>query len=249
MAIPSGMLAPNGNRQTVVLPAIQATTRPAGSLLKASPGYDSIRPGKNRFQGKGPSGGFREMEYAEDVGGTGAALAIVPGETSQLAASEWVSSDDPYASAGAMVVSDRGRAQEPSFAMRLHEAYSVLPDMGDRHPGRPRTLATWLVNPISMFRRDYREHPAITLLATGGLVYILNILARDIESGYRRRSSGGGVATDVSAAPASAVAGTGNVAADTIDEIGKTGDRVIREIEKTGESVVSTIRDTAKDVT
>ena len=244
--IPQGMLAPSGYVQTNVQPVVQSTTRPAGTLIQPSPGYDSVRRGKNRFQGKGPTGGFRTMEFAEDVGGTGAALSVIPGNTSGITASEWIEPGGQASEEGAMIIADRGHPQDEGFARMLHEAYGTIPDMGDRSPDRPRSRGIW-INPISAFRQEYRESPAITVAASIALVLLVKMVATDLERQYRSRS-GGGLASEATAVPASGAATAGDVTADTIDKIGKAGDDVVNKIEEAGNAAVGAIEDAGREV-
>ena len=234
------MLAPSGYVDTLVNPDVQATTRPAGTLLQPSPGFDTIRRGKNRFQGRGPSGGFRQMEYAEDVGGTGAALAVTPGDTASVEASEWLPEE------GEFLISDRGEVQEPGSATALHEAYNTVPDMGDRHPDRPLSKSRWLYNPMGVLREDYRRSPAMTVVGVGALLALLNVVLRDLEREYGR-ARGRGVTGAVAAAPTAAVSTGGDVAESSVKEISDTAEEAARKIQQVTEESVGAIKSAADD--
>lgn len=228
--IPSGMLAPSGYQQTPVNPVVQSTTRPPGSLLPSSPGYDSVREGKTVFQGQGPTGGFKPLEFAEDVGASGAAISITPGDTTQIESSSWLPDESGEIEEGSMIVSDRNPVKR--IAHRLHEGNFTIPDMGDRHPGRPNTMA-WLKNPISMFDKDYRERPIFTVIAASALVGLTYIIGNDLEREYKSRR-GRGVASAVGAAPEAGAATSG-------DEV----DRATRKVTDTVNDAVKVITDAA----
>lgn len=246
--LPQGMIAPSGYYQDAVDPVVQSTVRPFGTLLKPSPGYDSVRVGKNRFQGKGPTGGFRMMEFAEDVGGTGAALAVIPGDTTQLEASEWLPEDpDSLPDEGRMIIADRGKqpAETSGFAQELHEAYDTIPDMGDRHPARPLSKSKWLVNPVGMFRADYRESPAITVAATGVLICLITYISNDLEKNFRARRRGGGVASTAAATEVAPVETATDSANKAVETVSKATDEAVNQIGNATEDAVKKISDAA----
>lgn len=246
--VAQGMAYPSGLAQTAVDPVVQSTTRPAGSLLKSSPGYDSIRVGKNRFQGKGPTGGFRMQRFAEDIGGTGAALAVVPGDTSQNDVTEWLPEDQDSLEEGDMVIADRthGGAVGNDIARALHEARGVLPDMGDREVTRPLSRSKWLQNPVDLFRADLKESPAITVATTAGLIMLITYLARDAERQYRNRGGGRGNVTDTTVAAAGTPVGTaGDAAQDGVKAISDAANDAVKVIGDATKEAVSAVKDTA----
>jgi hypothetical protein len=246
--VPQGMLAPSGYVNTFVNPNVQETTRPAGTLLAPSPGYDSVRRGKNRFQGKGPTGGFREMEFAEDVGGSGAILAVVPGDTDSIEASEWLAESEDSLE-GSMVISDRGQSQEPGYAKVLHEAYDIIPEMGDRGKDRKRSVAQSLLkNPITSWRGGQHESAAVEVGAWAVVFALLRLFAVDAERAwYRRRPSG--PAQAVTSVPAAAAAGSGDAASDAINKIGKAADDAVEKISGATDTAVTKIESAAKTTT
>jgi hypothetical protein len=242
--VPQGMLAPSGYAQDVsVNPVVQSTTRPAGTLLRPSPGFDSVRVGKNRFQGKGPTGGFRQFEFAEDIGGSGAALAVQPGDTSSIAATEWLPESLEQIDPGTLIIADRN--YEIASAARQHEGHHTMPDMGDRSPGRP--LSRMLFNPIKVFREDYQENPVVTVLASAGIVLLAFMVGNDVERQYRSRR-GGGIASEVTAVPAAGAAATGDTTADVVDKIGEAGDKAVEAIEGAANNAVEAITSTGESV-
>lgn len=243
--IPQGMLAPSGLRQTHVNPNVQATTRPAGTLLLPSPGYDSIRRGKNRFQGKGPSGGFREQTFAEEIGGSGSALSVVPGSTTSDQVSEWLPESPDTIAEGSVIVADRGSAQEPSYATRIHEGLNTIPDMGDRNAARALSKSKWLHNPVGMFREDYRKDPVLTVVIAVALLAGFRVVAGDLEREYRSYR-GRGVATAATAGPAAVASTTGKETADAANAVGEAADRAVAKIEQATNDAVTAIEDTAK---
>lgn len=242
--VAQGMLAPSGYLDTAPDPVVQSTVRPYGTLLKSSPGYASIRQGKNRFQGRGPTGGFRPWQFAEDVGGTGAALAVIPGDTSLDEVTEWLPEDTDSMPEGAMIISDR--TQSEGFATELHEAEAIIPDMGDRHPARPLSKSRWLVNPVGMFRADLRENPSMTILASLGFVGLVTYIANDLERQYRSRR-GSSITTAATAAPAAAVATTGDAAEDSVKKVSDAADAAVDSIRSATNEAVDTIKSTAND--
>lgn len=242
--LPQGMLAPSGFVDTPVDPNVQATTRPAGTLLAPSPGYDSVRVGKNRFQGKGPTGGFRRMEFAEDVGGSGAALAVVPGETSLVDASEWLPEPDDAAE-GSVIISDR--ALVSGSAVVLHGGQNTIPDMGDRHPSRPFSR-NWFrnLNPATALREEYRENPAIAVTMGVALVYLAYLVGQEFERNYR---SPRGIGTAATSVPSAGARTAGETTGDAVDKIGEAADKAVDKISQAAESAVSTIENAAKSAT
>lgn len=245
--IPQGMLAPSGLEPTVVNPNAQMTTRPFGTLLPPSPGYDSVRAGKNIFQRGVPSGGFRPMTFAEDVGGTGAAISITPGDTTAEEVTEWLPESPDSLPNGAMVISDR--VAEPGFASNLHEGYNTIPDMGDRTAARPlsRGLAG-LRNPVALIRKDWAEDPAITLLGCSMIVILIAMIENDLKRAYRS-NRGRGLASSATAVPAAGAETAGNVTAEAMDDIGKAADTAIEKIEQATDTAVSAIKDAGNTVT
>jgi hypothetical protein len=239
--VAQGMLAPSGLDPTVVNPNVQMTTRPYGSLLVPSPGYNTIRAGKNIFQRGVPSGGFRPMAFAEDVGGTGTALSVIPGDTTFEEVTEWLpESPDSLGMTGDMIISDRD-PHSLGFASGLHEAYDSIPDMGDRTRGRPLSRASFeLQNPVRMLREDWAQDPAITLLGCVGLIFLVGILESDFKRVYRG-NRGRGVASEATAVPASGAQVSGDVSAEALDKIGNAADAAIDKITNATDSAVDAI--------
>lgn len=237
--IPSGMLAPSGYEDTPVDPAIQSTTRPPGSLLASSPGFETIREGKNIFQagGKGTTGGFRPNETAEDIGGSGAALSVIPGDVSRIEAVDWLPDDEGDIDEGTVIVADRGKTKR--FAHILHESERVLPDMGDRSPGRPRSRS-FLFNPIDVFREDYKENRVVAVLAATGIVVLAYMIGDDLEREYKSRKGKGVVGSAEAVPPATAATG-GDVIDKAGDAIGKVVDGALESITKATDSAVGVI--------
>lgn len=244
--VPQGMLAPSGYTQGVVNPVVQSTTRPPGTLLMPSPGYDSIRQGKNRFQGRGHTGGFRPQLFAEDIGGSGAALAVIPGDTTAIEASEWLPESEDSLAEGSVIISDRQHVSDTSFATYLHQAYNTVADMGDRHPDRPLTKSRWLVNPLGVLREDYRRSPAMTVAGGVALVLVLNVVVRDLEGNYRRYR-GGGVASEVTGVPASGAQTAGDETANAVNQIGNAADSAVKKIGDAADQAVDAIKSTADE--
>lgn len=237
-AIPQGMLAPAGLSQTPVDPFVQDTTRPPGSLLAASPGYDSIRPGKNRFQGRGPTGGFRPMEFAEDIGGGGAALSVVPGDIGSIADTEWLPENEGEwgdIPEGSMIISDRGPLKRYSHI--LHEASHVVADMGDRTVGRPLTNSL-LRNPGQLISEDYRKNPILTVGMVVGGVTVAWLIGREFD---RNLKKGKGVTAEAESAPSAAVNTTDKEATGAIDTVGKAADAAIKSIEDAANKTINAL--------
>lgn len=243
MAIPAGMLAPAGLSDTAVNPAIQSTVRPPGTILHPSPGYDSVRIGKNRFQGRGPTGGFLPMEFAEDVGGSGAALSVIPGDTEQLAVTEWL----PEEQSQAVVIADR--KHNPGWARWLHDGMGTIPDMGDRKQSRPLSKA-WFhgLNPTNLLKEEYQQSPELAVAMGAGLVYVVYLLAQEFERQYKR-GRGGGLGSTAANVPASGARAVGDVTGDAVDKIGKAADDAVGAIEKATSDAVDKIESTVDKAT
>jgi len=183
------------------------------------------------------------MEFAEDVGGSGAALSVVPGDTSLIAVSEWLPESVDSMPEGSLLIADR--TLNPGNAGSQHEAQRVMPDMGDRSPGRP--LSRLLRNPTGMFREDYAENKVFTVLAAAGVVTLAYILGNDLERQYRSRR-GGGVASDVAAVPASGAAVAGTSVNDATSKISDAADDAVEAIGKAAEDAVDAVREAGKEV-
>lgn len=245
--IASGMLAPSGLAPTFIDPAVQSTARPPGVLLQPSPGYDSVREGKNRFQGKGPTGGFRHLEFAEDVGGTGAALSVIPGQTTAIEASEWLPESPDQLPEGSVIIADR--ELQPGTAVSLHQGMRSIPDMGDRTPDRPLSKA-WFhnLNPASALRSEYAKSPVIATLMAAGFIGVVTLIAGEAERAYKRQR-GQGIGSAVTSPASGATRGTGEVTSDAIDKIGKAGDDAVKAIEGAADKAVTSIENAAKSAT
>lgn len=241
MTIPAGMLHPAGLRDTTVNPDVQATARPPGVTLRPSPGYNTVREGKNQFQGKGPSGGFRPMEFAEDVGGTGAALSVIPGDISSIPNSGELPPAD------AVIVADR--KLKPGFARWLHDGSDTLPDMGDRTKDRPLSKSFWAnLNPTSVLRQEYQQSPVLSVAMGAGLVYVVYLLASEFERQVKGNRPGG-VGSTVTDVPADAARTGGNVTGDAVEKVGKAADDAVAAIEKATDDAVKSINSAAKSAT
>lgn len=241
--VAQGMLAPSGYVNPAVDPVVQSTTRPAGTLLKASPGYDTIRPGKNKFQGKGPTGGFRAWRFAEDVGGTGAALSVIPGDTSLDEVTEWLPEDPDSMPEGNMIVADR--KTPTNLATYMHEGLDTIADMGDRDIARPLSKSKWLQNPLDLFRADLKEKPAVTVAATIGLIVIIGYVSNDAERQFRSRRGrtlGSTAAATVETPPRVAT----DAVEDSVKKIGDATDNAVSKIGAAADAAVSAVEDTAK---
>lgn len=235
--VPSGMLNPAGLVDTFVDPSVQSTTRPPGSILQPSPGYDSVRVGKNIFQGKGPTGGFRPMEFAEEVGATGAAMSAIPGDTAQLAETEWLPENRD-----SMIIADR--ELRPGWASILHGGQNTIPDMGDRSANRPLSKAWFArLNPSNVLRAEYQKSPAVSVAMGAGLVYVVYLLGSEIERNVKRPR---GIGTAVTSVPAAGAQASGDVASDAIDKIGEAGDKAVKAIEDATDKAVDAIGDATK---
>jgi hypothetical protein len=242
--IPSGMLAPSGMAQNLhVDPVVQSTTRPGGSLLRPSPGYDTVRTGNNRFQGKGFTGGFRPSTFAEDVGGSGVSTgAVEPGDVVAIADSEWLPESGEQLDEGSFIISDRN-GNVPS-AVRKHEGHKTTPDMGDRSPGRPLSKF-YMGNPARILREDYAENPVVTVVAAVGVCVLAYIIGNDLDREYRGRR-GRGVVSGAVAVPASGAAVAGDEGDKAVKAVGDAADKAVEDIAKAAETAVSAIEDTGK---
>lgn len=241
--IPQGMLAPNGLYNTPVDPFVQSTTRPPGTLLESSPGYDSIRMGKNLFQRGVPTGGFRPQTFAEEIGGQGSALSVIPGSTSVDEASEWLPENEDSLPEGSVIIADRSMPND--FASELHGGYNTIPDMGDRHPSRPlsRQAANWLYHPVQSFKTSFGESPITAVIGGVGFVVLLSILAHDAEREFNKRR-GNTLTGAVETPPA--------VSADVTDRgvnaVATTTTKGVDAIEKATNEAISAISEAGKDV-
>lgn len=240
--IPQGMLAPSGILLQPVNPAVQATTRPPGTILQPSPGYDSVRTGKNIFQGKGPAGGFRPTHFAEEIGGTGAAISVTPGDPSSVPSDP--GSEMLPVARDSIVIADR--QLNPGWATKLHGGQMTIPDMGDRSDSRPRSKSTWAaLNPVSYLSAEYKKSPLVAVGMGGALVYVVYLVAGEVERKFSPRR----VASDGASLSESGARDAGEVSSDVIRKIGDAGDDAVKAIREATEKAVDTVKSTAKTVT
>lgn len=183
------------------------------------------------------------MEFAEDVGGSGAAISIVPGDTSQIASSEWLPEDPEQIDEGSFIIADRN-TQVGGTAMTKHEARHIIPDMGDRSPGRPLSRLMWQ-HPVKMLREDYAANPVVTVLASVGFVIIAKIVGDDLEREYRSRR-GGGIVSDTVAVPASGTAVSGDEIDKVTTAISDAGDKAVQAIGDAADAAVDSVNEAGK---
>lgn len=242
------MLAPNGYVDTFADPSVQATTRPPGTLLEPSAGYDSIREGKNKFQGKGPTGGFRPMTFAEDIGGTGAVLSVIPGQTTAIQATEYLDGGPGMTPEGAVLIADR--SLNPVPARTMHAGYNTLPDMGDRTPGRPLSkMMAMGQSPIRLFQKEYKKDPLLAVLGGVGLVAVLVAVANDVEKGWRGRDLGSAAENspaETGAAVDKGVDAIKEVTDDAVKAISDASKDAVDAVSKAGQEAVDTVRKAAE---
>jgi hypothetical protein len=236
VAIPQGDIYPNGLRLVPADPNIQATVRPEGSFFQKSAGYESIRPGRNRYQKAYHGMGihFTPMRFAEDVGEFDSLPLLVDAKTAamhadiaELPGSERL--DDEGALTAEDVNANEGvKMAETSTAAPagdevMHRGNRTVADMGDREPGRPLTRDYYgmLRNPVGVFRDEYSENPLMAVgvagLIVGGIYYVARELERNMRSRSQVAAAGGGVtavAAPVAAAPAAAADTAGGAVRD-----------------------------------
>lgn len=239
VAIAQGDLYPNGVWATPPDPNIQATVRPEGHFFKKSPGYESIRPGRNKFQDACHGMGihFTPQRFAEDVGEFDSLPLLVDEETSvshadiaDLPGSERL--DDAGKLTAQDAAANRGvklgetAKAAPDGGSELHTGNRSVADMGDREPGRPLTRAAYglLKNPAGSFRDEYADNPMLAVGVAGAIIGGVYFLTREFESGFRSRrrtaaAAGGitGAAAPVVAAPAAAADAAGAAVQESAD--------------------------------
>lgn len=236
VAIPQGDIYPNGIQATALNPDVQATVRPVGHFFKKSPGYETIRPGRNRYQDAYHGQGihFTPHRFAEDVGEYGSLPLMVDEETAVMHADiAELPGSERLDDAGKLTAEDaaqnrgvymaEGTKAAPTGGRKLHTGNRTIADMGDREPGRPISRAAYgmLRNPTDAFRDEYRDNPAVAVGVAGAIIGAIYYVSREFERGYRRRARaaavGGGVTgavAPVAAAPAAAVDTAGAAVSD-----------------------------------
>lgn len=222
VAIPSGDLYPNGITPTALNPDVQATVRPAGQFFRKSPGYETVRPGRTRFQAAYHGLGihFTPQRFAEDVGEFDSLPLVVDAETSgrhadiaELPGSERLDDggrllDEDNATNGGVRLAESNRAA-PTGGKVLHAGNRTAIDMGDRDSDRPLTKAFYkgLHNPVQVFRSEYADNPVAAVAVAGLIVGAVYYLTRELESAYKSRNRSGAAAVGAVAAAPVAVSG------------------------------------------
>jgi hypothetical protein len=259
--IPQGTIFPDGVDTSPANPVIQATVRPAGSVFRTSPGYETVRRGSHKLQNPTRFGmHFAPVQLAEDIS-TGTALidkadftknadvADLP-QSDMLDADGKLSDDSARMNQGVKLADSSGAP----VGLMAHPETRTIPDMGDRDPGRPLTvkhLEYYFRNPAGAFRSDYSQNPWMAILIAGGLTGLVYMVAKDFEGSYSRRNSGGTVGA-VGAAPAAAVATAGkevSKAADVANDAATAAGQAAKEAASAAGDAASAAGDAAEKVT
>lgn len=256
VGIPSGAVYPDGLPLTEANPVIQASVRPEGSYFAKSAGYETIRPGRSRFQhNKGMGIHFTALRYAEDVAMPASLPVMVDISTApdhadiaDLPGSENLTIDGQASEEDRVLLSE-GNSMAPVGGAVRHRGTKTILDMGDREPHRPLSqIFHGMSDPVELFRGEYARNPLVAIGAAGVIMGLAYMVARDFERSYRSRDraarSGGGVVTDaapVAAAPAAAADTGGNV-------VVKAADSTVAVVEDAVEAVGATVEAAAKAV-
>lgn len=258
VAIPSGDIYPDGIPLVAANPDVQATVRPAGWMFRKSAGFETVRPGRTRFQDgfHGLGIHFTPMRYAEDLGEyqsgslpllvdkdksyDHADIADLPGsdrldDTGSLPARDAATNAGPKLSEGNTF---------PTGSANVRESEGLPRDMGDRDPSRPMTRDFYnnaLKNPIGLFRSEYQKDPLKSVAVAGAIVGIVYMVTRDFERAYRRRR-GSSVVGSVGAVPAAATETAGATVADAAEVANKAA----TEAGKAASEAASAAGDVAK---
>lgn len=266
VAIPSGSIYPDGLPMTEADPVIQASVRPEGSYFAKSQGYETIRPGRTRFQNnKGRGIHFTLLRYAENVTQPDTLPVMVNittgpdhADIAELPGSGDLTMDGRITAMDQRILAGESNSMAPVGGDVAHRGTKTLPDMGDREAHRPLSqIFHGMADPVELFRAEYAKNPVIAVAAAGAVVSVVYMIARDFERSYRSRDAaarqGGGVVTDaapVAAVPAAAADTSGNVvvkAADTVVEAVETvADGAEAVVEATA-STVEKVTETAAD--
>lgn len=261
VAIAQGDLYPNGVYTIPPNPDIQGTVRPEGSFFRKSPGYETIRPGRHKFQRAYHGMGihFTPQRFAEDVGAFNSLPLLVDEETAvmhadiaELPGSERLDDQGKLTAdgSGGVFMGETSKTAVTGGS-DLHRGNRTLSDMGDREPGRPLTRAfhSGLMNPVGAFRSEYQENPVVAVGVAGAIVGAIYFLTRELETSFRSRrraaaASGGitGAAAPVAAAPA-AVADT---AGGTVRESAEVANRAATAAGEAASDAASAAGDVAK---
>lgn len=265
VAIPSGAIYPDGVPLTEANPDIQATVRPEGQYFVKSRGFETIRPGRTKFQhAHGMGIHFTPRRFAENVDQSGklpimvdvtvaadhADLADLPG-SQNLDSVGNKSPQEVQTEGGVLMAEDTTAA--PVGGLVPHRGRKTLPDMGDREPHRPLSqIRHGLSNPVALFKNEYQGHPFVAIGAAGLITGLLYMIGRDFERSYRSRTRsarrGGGVVTDaapVAAAPAAAVDTSGNA----VERVADTAAEGVEAVADAAGAVVETAGATVERVT
>lgn len=259
VGIPSGAVYPDGLPLTEANPVIQASVRPEGSYFTKSAGYETIRPGKSRFQhNKGMGIHFTASRYAEDLAMPATLPVMVDITTApdhvdiaDIPGSENLDMNGQASEEDRILVSE-GNEMAPVGGAVRHRGTKTLADMGDREAHRPLSQVFHnLADPVELFKQEYAKNPVMALGAAGVIVGVVYMVARDFERSYRSRSrsarSGGGVVTDaapVAAAPAAAVDTSGNV----VEKAADTAAAAVESVADAAGAVVETVGSTVEKV-
>lgn len=225
VAVPSGSIYPDGIQPVAVNPAIQSTVRPGGHKFRSSPGYESVRPGKNGYQDgyHGLGIHFVPQRFGEDVGQYASPgglprmvdpkasktvdLADLPG-SDRLDDAGKLTAEMVNANEGVKLVGD---TNFPTGGADIRESEKTLPDMGDRAATRPFTRAFWdsaFGNPVKLFSSEYHESPTAAIIMAGVGIGLAYMVGSEIEREWKKRRRPGVVGT-VATAPAATAAASG----------------------------------------
>lgn len=249
MAIPAGTIYPDGLPITVPDADVQRSVRPEGSFFVKSVGFETIRPGRTKFQHSHGAGiHFTPTRFAEDLSQPGKLPLMVDVTTAadhvdvaDIPGSELLG---PFGDVHQdhRVLASEGTQMAPTGGHVAHRGTKTLPDMGDREPHRPLSqIFHGMADPVELFQSEYKRNPLVALGAAGVVITVAYLIARDFEQSYRSRSASARGSGGAAAAAAPVAAGTA-AAADT------SGNVVVKAAD-TAASVVEAGADAVENVT
>jgi hypothetical protein len=266
VAIPSGAVFPDGLAPTEANPVVQRSVRPEGTYFVKSVGYETIRPGRSRFQhNKGRGIHFTVLRMAENIA-TPQTLPVMVDITTapdhvdiaDLPGTADLTVDGELSDQEKRILLSESTSMAPVGGAVRHRGTKTLPDMGDREPHRPLSqIFHGFSNPVEMFQNEYAQNPLLAVGAAGVVIGVVYMVARDFERSYRGRERsarrGGGLVTEaapVAAAPAAAAETSGNVtvkAADAATAVVETAADAVETVVETAAEAVETVTETAAD--
>lgn len=259
VAIPQGDLYPNGLPLDLPDANVQSTVRPGGWLFVQSPGYNTVRVGRNRYQHpEGLGIHFTPIRLAESAVVGGGTMLVADGEASadhvdiadlpnsdQIGADGMLSAHEVATNGGVKIA----EGTDHPHGMGEHPHLHMLEprNMGERVESYYRGI---LRNPVGVLKQDWQRSPVAAVMVAASIVGIGYVIVSDLERSYKSRASGGGTGRAVAAAPAATVATAGReadrvttVASTAVQEVANAAGGAVEEVGQAVRRVTEAVAD------